>query len=290
MPVEVVAAELLVRYLDSWIPGALHSSRRVTFVQCWQHTADVDAAESVVRVFSEFGDRMRGRTVSLVFIAPELGTLAAVPNDVVEIGVYPVAGTARTHLAAVLKAAQATGAPVFAYADADADVDAVARAIAVGKPAELLLLTAVGRHREAADAVRPLGLDLVSSVELVADDAARLLMFATHSAKSLEVFKDELWQLDEYAGVRVRDPHDTGGQLLDISLNPQPGPLRRQILEFLAAGERTVTEVRRFALTETVYRVADVTHVLNVLVTSGGLTRRPPQGRLAGDTIVSVPI
>jgi hypothetical protein len=296
MPVEVVGAELLVRYLGTWIPGALHSSRRVTFVQCWHGTADVDAAEGVLRVFAEFSDRLRGRRISLVFIAPELGDvqqrLESVHADVkapAELGVHAVAGTARTHLAAVLKASQAAGAPVFAYADADVDIDAVAAAIAVGKPAELLLLAAVGRHGGYADAVRPLGLDLVSSVELVAADAARLLMFATHSAKSLEVFKDELWQLDEYAGVRIRDPHDANGQLLDISLNPQPGPLRRQILEFLASGERTVTEIRRFALTETVYRVADVTHVLNALVTSGGLVRRPPLGRLAGDTVVAVP-
>jgi hypothetical protein len=296
MPVEAVAAELLVRYLDSWIPGALHSSRRVTFVQSWRHTVDADAAEAVLRVVAEFSDQLHGRRISLVFIAPELdgarSRLETVHTELkapASLGVYTVAGTARTHLAAVLKAAQAAGAPIFVYADADGDIDAVTQAIAAGKPAELFLLTAVGTHREYGDAARSLGLDLVSSVELVADDISRLMIFATHSAKSLEVFKNELWQLDEYAGVSIRDPHDASRQLLDISLNPQPGPLRRQILEFLAGGDRTVTEVRRFALTETVYRVADVTHVVNTLVTSGGLVRQPPSGRLAGDTIIGIP-
>jgi hypothetical protein len=296
MPVEGVAAELLVRYLDTWIPAALHSSRRVTFVQSWRHAADAATAEAVLRVFAEFADQFAGRHVSLVFIAPELGDLRSRLGSVhtglnapASLGVYAVAGTARTHLAAVLKAAQSGGAPIFVYADADADIDAVAAALAAGKPAELLLLTAVGTHSEYGDSARSFGLDLVSTVELVADDLSRLMFFATHSAKNLEVFKNELWQLDEYAGVSIRDPHDASGQLLDISLNPQPGPLRRQILELLASGDRTVTEVKRFALTETVYRVADVTHILNTLVTSGGLVRRPPHGRLAGDTVVGIP-
>jgi hypothetical protein len=296
MPVAGVTSELLVRYLDAWIPTALHSSRRVTFVQSWPETADVDAAEAVLRVFAEFADQLRGRRVSLVFVAPDLGDvdarLDAVRTELnapVELGVYAVAGAARTHLGAVLTAAQAAGAPVFAYADADADIDAVAEAIAIGKPAELLLLTAIGTHQRYGETVRALGFDLVSSVELVTAADARLLMFATRSVKSLEAFKNELWQLDEYAGVSIRDPHDRDGQLLDISLSPQPGALRRQILTYLSGGERTVTEIRRFALTETVYRVADVTHVLNTLVAAGGLVRRPPHGRIAGDTVIGLP-
>jgi hypothetical protein len=286
MPVEAVTAELLVRYLDSWIPGALHSSRRVTFVQCRPQTVDPAAA---VRVFAEFADRMKGRRVSLIFVAPDV---SALPDDLelpAELGVYPVAGAAATHLTAALSAAQAGGAPTLTYAETTEGLDQLATAVAAGKPPEILLLTEAGTHREVGETLRTTGFDLISSVELVADGEVRLLVFATRSAKSLEVFKDELWQLDEYAGVSIRDPHDPDAQLLDIALTPQPGPLRRQILAYLTEnGERTVTEVRRFALTETVYRVSDATHVLTALVSGGALTRHPSGGRLAGDTVVRI--
>lgn len=296
MPVPGVTAELLVRYLDAWIPSAFHSSRRVTFVQSWPDAIDVDAAVAVLRVFGEFADQLRGRRVSLVFVAPDLADAQVRLDEVhtelgtpADLAIYAVAGSARTHLGAVLKAAQAAGAPLFAYAEADSDLDSIVDAIRVGKPAELMLLTARGTDTEVAASLRAIGLDLVSAVELVTDAEARLLMFATRSAKNLETFKNELWQLDEYAGVSIRDPHDRDGHLLDISLNPQPGPLRRQILMYLSDGARTVTEVRRFALTETVYRAVDVTHVLNALVTSGAVVREPPHGRMAGDTIIGVP-
>ena len=50
---------------------------------------------------------------------------------------------------------------------------------------------------------------------------------------------------------------DPGHALLDISLTPHPGPLRRALLGHLAgAGARTVADLRRYALAETVYRSA----------------------------------
>jgi hypothetical protein len=54
-------------------------------------------------------------------------------------------------------------------------------------------------------------------------------------------------------------------------------------------GEATVTELRTFALTETVYRAADATRVLHTLADSGAVARRPPQGRLGGDVAISLP-
>ncbi len=285
---------MLVRYLDTWVPTALHASKRLTFVQAWPGDADVDAAESVLRVFAEFADRFGGHRVSLVFVAPSPGDiaarLAAVQAELrtpAALSVHPVAGQAESHLPAVLTAAQAAGAPIFAYVHTDDDLPV--RAVAAGKPAEFLALTGIGRHDDDAAALRAAGFPLVSMVELVTDDEAKLLIFGTGSVRSLEAFKNALWQLDEWAGVRIRDPHDADGHLLDISLHPHPGPLRRQILAYLRAdGAHTVTEIRRFALTDTVYRVADVTDVLTALVTSGSAKREPPTGRLAGDTVVGV--
>jgi hypothetical protein len=294
MSVEGVTGELLVRYLDTWVPTALHASKRATFVQAWPGDADVDAAESVLRVFAEFADRLSGRRVSLIYVAPTLrdiaARLAAVQAELrtpAALSVYPVAGPAETHLSAVLTAAQAAGAPIFAYVHTSEDLPV--RAIAAGKPAELLALTEIGRHADQAASLRGAGFTLVSMVELVTDDEAKLLIFGTTSVRSLEAFKNALWQLDEWAGVRIRDPHDSDGHLLDISLHPHPGPLRRQILGYLQAeGEHSVTEIRRFALTETVYRVDEVTSVLTALITGGAVHRNPPQGRLSGDTLIRV--
>jgi hypothetical protein len=56
-----------------------------------------------------------------------------------------------------------------------------------------------------------------------------------------------------------------------------------------SVGEATVTELRTFALTGTVDRAADATRVLHTLIDSGAVTRRPPGGRLGGDTVIGLP-
>jgi hypothetical protein len=89
--------------------------------------------------------------------------------------------------------------------------------------------------------------------------------------------------------VRYRDPGDPERHLIDITLAPHPGPLKRELLSHLASkGEATVTELRTFALTETVYRAADATRVLHTLLSAGSVTRRPDQGRLGGDVIIGL--
>ena len=81
---------------------------------------------------------------------------------------------------------------------------------------------------------------------------------------------------------------DVGPPAIDISLSPHPGPLRRELLAHLAAhGPATVTELRTFALTETIYRAADATRVLHNLVETGAVTREPEHGRLGGDVMIS---
>ena len=132
---------------------------------------------------------------------------------------------------------------------------------------------------------------LFTEVELASgEEAGQVLAFGTTSGKSLEGFKDALWAVDEFAGVRYRDPGDPDRHLIDISLAPHPGPLRRELLAHLAeAGPRTVTELKTFALTETIYRAADVTRVLNLLADSGGVRRDPDHGRLGGDVVISAP-
>src|SRR6185312_11354090 len=100
-------------------------------------------------------------------------------------------------------------------------------ALTVGKPAEVLLVLPPG---VAADPYRE-GWPLLTAVELATgEEPGELLVYGTTSGKSLEAFKDALWAVDEFAGVRYRDPGDPDRHLIDISLRPHPGPLRREMI------------------------------------------------------------
>ena len=321
MPIVGVVRELLVRYLDVWTPTALHA-RRAAFAAAGP--AGADLAEAALSVFAEFTDRLRGRRLALLVVAAEVDAvarrLAAVQADLgtpPDLGVHPVAGDPDERLVPALRAAGVAKAPLLALVDTPhPPAPAVTAAVLAGRPAELLLLTTAGTWPACRAALREAGFPLTAGVELVdtaaarggaagaqdsaaarsaagAQDAAgthsaRLLAFATSHDKSLEAFKNAMWSVDEYAGVRFRDPGDPDGHLLDISLKPHPGPLRRELLAHLAAaGGCTVTELRRYTLTDTVYRSADTTAALTSLLTAGAVTRDPPTGRLGGDVHIT---
>ncbi|MGW5673200.1 hypothetical protein, partial [Micromonospora sp. NPDC003776] len=237
-------------------------------------------------------DRLRGRRLTVLVLAgggAELpARLGAAESDLpADVAVHVVPGHP-DRLPVTLKAAGAAGAPLLAVVDGSDPEPALLAAVATGRPAELLLVTAAGRPvRQALTAA---GFPLVTEVELVPADGgpARLLGYATASDKGLEALKDALWAVDEYAGVRYRDPADPAGRLLDISLDPDPGPLRRELLaELTRSGPRTVTELRRFAATSTVYRATDANRALASLLASGAVTREPEHGRLGGDVVVT---
>ncbi|GIF50572.1 hypothetical protein DFJ67_4251 [Asanoa ferruginea] len=293
-PVDDVVREILVRQLDAWGPAALHRSKRATFAQAYGGPPE-GLAEAALRVFDEFTDLLRGRrlTAPVVSPAPDRAALDAVYQELDRpsgLDIHAVEGGVDT-LPAVLRAASAAGAPLFAFLDAatgPAPSAATFAAVAKGKPGELLLVLAAGAADHRA-MLGEAGFPLVADVELVArDGTACLVAFATAAGKSLDTFKDAMWAVDEYAGVRYRDPHDPEGHLLDISERPHPGPLRREILAHLAeAGPATVTDLRRFTVTDTVYRAADANRVLTTLLGAGQVTRDPPAGRLGGDVVIA---
>ncbi len=135
------------------------------------------------------------------------------------------------------------------------------------------------------------GFPLATQVDLVPIDgsSARRLALGTGHDRSLEAFKDILWTVDEDAGIRYRDPADPAQHLLHIAADPEPGPLCRELLAELArTGPRTVTELRRHALTATPYRSIDVRRALTEMLTSGAATRDPEHGRLGGDVVITV--
>ena len=290
--IATVKRELLVRHLEAWAPAALHRARRVTYAHGFAD-GDPEAAVAALRVLVEHTDGVRGRELSMVVVADDSGPvgerLAAVGANGPH--VHLVSGGTDARLPVALKAVGAARVPLLGYLDAasasEPPAPATTAALAGGKPAEMLLVLAPGVATERYRADWP----LCAEVELATgDEPGEVLLFGTTSGKSLEGFKEALWAVDEFAGVRYRDPGDPDRHLIDISLNPHPGPLRRELLAHLErVGEATVTELRTFALTETVYRAADATRVLHTLADSGAVTRRPPDGRLGGDVTIGLP-
>lgn len=297
MTVADLKREVLVRHLEGWAPAVLHK-RRATYVHGY---ADADGgvlAQAALSVFAEQDGLARGRELTMIVVGEDLGGVGRRMDEVgaVEAGlsVHLVSGRTAETLAVAVKAAGAVRVPLLAFLDAATasdppGSDAIA-AIAAGKPAELLLTLPVTSARDVAEqraALRDAGFPLAAAVDLVDDAGSELMIFATGLGKSLEAFKETLWAVDEFAGVRYRDPGDPDGHLMDVSLNPHPGPLRREMLRHLATGPATVAELRTFALTETVYRAADANRVVQSLLTAGAVRREPEHGRLGGDVLIS---
>ena len=301
MTVAELKREVLVRHLEAWAPGALRRARRATYVHGYADADGGALAEAALRVFVEQSDLVRGRELTVVAVGEDVGGVSARLDGVhrgagAGLVVHTVPGGTADRLGVALKAVGAARVPLLGFLDASAASDppgpAAVGALAAGRPAEALLVlppravTAVNAYR---DGLREVGFSLVAAVELATgDDPGELLVFATTAGKSLEGFKETLWAVDEFAGVRYRDPGDPERHLIDISLTPHPGPLKRELLGHLTAvGEATVTDLRTYALTETVYRATDATRVLQTLLTAGVVTRQPDQGRLGGDVVIA---
>lgn len=286
-PHATVKRELLVRYLDAWTSAVSRSHRSATYIECALGGAAADA----LRVFGEFADRLTGHQLDVVVVGAPAESLTPVLRELGEppgvavhsvdnSGALAVAGPALAHLDVV-------GESVLDERAAWRLAAELARA----KGREVLLtvppVTAeqVDEHRAR---LRSAGLSYVVAVELVDDqDQAQLLMFATGARKHLATFKDELWAVDEFAGVRYRDPRDDEGALVDISLTPQLTPLRRMLLAELARrGSCSVAELQDHTLLRTVYRPAEVMRVLQSAASAGSITRDPEKGRLTPRTVV----
>jgi hypothetical protein len=327
-PHGAIKRELLVRLLDAWLPAALHGTRRATYLDGYATGGSVAAALSVVAEFPDLLTRRRLGIVLVAAGGDDLALtadVAAVRREVdtpagVSLQIVPHAADGR-----LPELEMPAGGPLLGYLDA-ADATVVpapeeVAALVTGARAQALLaldravlahrdgpveetieryraaLGGAGPHhlspvlRDSAALPSSPGSAPVACVELVAADGrAEVLLYRTPTARGLETFKDAMWAVDEYAGVRYRDPRDPGHTLLDISLNPHPGPLRRALLGHLAtAGGRTVADLRQYALAETVYRAADVVPALTQMVATGSVRREPTRGRLTADAVISLP-
>jgi hypothetical protein len=238
------------------------------------------------------------------------------------LAVHAVSGEPETLLPTALGAAGASGAPLLVFSHA---ATPPARLHGAGRPTELISVLPPDDWATHRDALHRRGFELTTGVEFAAtrsaagsaatgsddqsaatgsaatrsggaasdatgsdDQSGRCLVgFATGRANSLDAFKNALWAVDEYAGVRYRDPNDPNGRLQDISLAPHPGPLRRALLDRLTSiGPQTVTQLRHYTLTDTIYRSSDATRVISSLRHTGAVTSGSAHGRLSGDAVV----
>lgn len=289
---DTVIRELLVRYLDACAPAVLHSARRMTYAQANGH-GDDPSAVAALRVFGEFADLLRRKRLDLVFVDEDGAGQQPLAAVAAELDLPP---QCRVHtrtggLLPVLTEVGAFGATILAFLDATGRPahDAETLAAVAHDPGGELLVVLDGPGGQLRAPLHEAGFGLVAAVDLVdAPGQRRSLYYGTNNDRHLDTVKDALWAVDEYAGVRYRDPADPEHTLLDISLTPNVGPLRRLLLDRVRAhGPCTVAELRRFARAETVYRPADANRAVHALVSAGAVHREPDHGRISTDTVIS---
>ncbi|WP_406067631.1 hypothetical protein [Micromonospora sp. NBC_01638] len=281
--------ELLVRQLTTWLPAALHRSRRATVALAG---AGAGSAEAALRLVAAHGDQVRGRQVTVLVLADDAADLPARLGPIeaelpAEVTVHLLPG-APYRLPVAVKAAGAAGAPLFSFVDLPGAVTPkLLTAATNGRTGELLLHTG----GSARDALISAGFPLVAEVAPVLPDgeAAGVIAFGSRSDRSLEAVRDALWAVGADLGVRYRDPLDPTGTTVDVAGDPDLEPLARELLaELRGGGSRPVTELRRHTLTATVYRAADANQALADLLDSGDVRRDRESGRLAGDEIITL--
>jgi three-Cys-motif partner protein len=125
----------------------------------------------------------------------------------------------------------------------------------------------VTRYRES---LHDAGFKFTTVFELVDEQGQAIyLMFGTNNRRGLEVMKDAMWKVDRAYGIRYRDPRDPSQTLLEFDLDPQIATLGRMLVEQIQDGQRTVGELRDFALLETVYRPQHVPPAVRELIAKG---------------------
>lgn len=264
-----------------WVSGLVRGGRRGTVVVACPD-GDGGPAEEALRVIGEYGDRLRGCRLTVLVLAdgaPDLPTrLGAAEAELPpEVTVHLMPGPP-SRLPVALRAAGAAGAPMLSYLEGADAADPVAlSAAATGRPAEALLFAAAGTPLRAA--LVDAGFPLSTAVELA--DAGRRIGFGTGSDRSLEALKEELWA----TGLRMVGPH---GEPLAPAPEVDPEPLAGVLLaELVRHGPRTVTELRRYAVTATAYRAVDALRAMTTLLDTARVSRAPEQGRLGGDVLLT---
>ncbi|MEU4335479.1 hypothetical protein AB0F59_12685 [Micromonospora lupini] len=292
--------ELLVRQVATWLPAALHRSRRATVALAWAG-ADGGLAEAALRVVADHAAQVRGRQVTVLVLADGAADLPARLGPIeaelpAEVTVHLLPG-GPDRLPVAVKAGGAAGSPLFCFLDLPGEVPPhLLDAAANGRAGEVLLhagsatraaLVAAG-FPLVAEVVPVLPADATGDAVGAAGSAAGVVAFGSRSDRSLEAVRDALWTVGAELGMRYRDPADPAAPPVDVAGEPALEPLARHLLaELRRGGPRPVTELRRHTLTATVYRAADANRALSDLVDAGDVRRERDTGRLAGDELIT---
>ncbi len=115
------------------------------------------------------------------------------------------------------------------------------------------------------------GFDYVLIFEMI-DEGGHSLhqFFGTKSDVAVGKFKDGLWEVDGISGQSFRDPRDPDQMAFDF-LEPDFTRLDDQILKLLDDGDRSMADLCRHSLLETIYKETHVKPRVDALVTKGKL-------------------
>jgi hypothetical protein len=100
--------------------------------------------------------------------------------------------------------------------------------------------------------------------------------------------KEAMWRVDPVRGIGYRDPRDPNQETLALELEPDTGPLRRLLLQYLndQPGRQAQVEIlRQFTLLDTIYKPTQTILALRRLI-KDGLVRQLGAGRLITASIV----
>lgn len=115
-----------------------------------------------------------------------------------------------------------------------------------------------------------------------------LLVYGTSSDLGVEKMKDAMWKVDPVSGSRFRDPRDPDQMSFDID-RPNFGPLRRELLDVLAAGGRSIAELKRHTLLHTIYRPVHAGQEIRVMVNDNRLDKGSGRGDAAVVSLAAQP-
>ncbi|WAL96915.1 three-Cys-motif partner protein TcmP [Streptomyces sp. Je 1-369] len=103
------------------------------------------------------------------------------------------------------------------------------------------------------------------------------LIFGTAHEKGLAKMKTAMWKVDPSYGVRYRDPRDVQQQELALEFEPNTAPLQRILRTFVADSPdgRTVEELQKYTLLETVYRPEQVIRLIRQMRDEGVVKTEP---------------
>lgn len=106
-----------------------------------------------------------------------------------------------------------------------------------------------------------------------------LLFFGTSKPEGLLKMKEAMWDVDRVQGRRFRDPKDINQLAFEIENQPDLTGLKEVLVSYVETrGERTLQELKEYALYFTIYLPPQVSRAIAELAEEGRVERVPGRG------------